>query len=245
MLAADACLRALWQDGWLRAARRRPGRRRCTSRPIRPPSRPPTEISSPPPSSSCCAGPGSLGLLGVDAPAAGRSVAPPGRLLRLPRRWRPSRRSSSNGATTWSTACRCPTAAPTPVPTRCPGIRRARACPTSIRPTRPRSTATTRPCWWQLTGAVARLLPSLDPRPVATERCVYDNSADADFVLDRVRQRSSSGAAPAGTPSSSGRCWASCWPTWPRSRQPSVDLARFSLRRDVSAPAGPRRPAAR
>jgi sarcosine oxidase len=37
-----------------------------------------------------------------------------------------------------------------------------------------------------LSDAVRRLLPGLDPEPVATERCVYDNSADADFVLDRV-----------------------------------------------------------
>ncbi len=37
-----------------------------------------------------------------------------------------------------------------------------------------------------LAGAVARLVPALDPAPVATERCVYDNSADTDFVLDRV-----------------------------------------------------------
>jgi sarcosine oxidase len=37
-----------------------------------------------------------------------------------------------------------------------------------------------------LTSAVARLLPALDPVPVGTERCVYDNSADTDFVLDRV-----------------------------------------------------------
>jgi sarcosine oxidase len=37
-----------------------------------------------------------------------------------------------------------------------------------------------------LTDAVRRLLPGLDPVPVATERCVYDNSLDADFVLDRV-----------------------------------------------------------
>jgi sarcosine oxidase len=37
-----------------------------------------------------------------------------------------------------------------------------------------------------LADAVGRLLPSLDPVPVATERCVYDNSADTDFVLDRV-----------------------------------------------------------
>ena len=37
-----------------------------------------------------------------------------------------------------------------------------------------------------LVAAVRRLLPELDPEPVATERCVYDNSADTDFVLDRV-----------------------------------------------------------
>jgi sarcosine oxidase len=37
-----------------------------------------------------------------------------------------------------------------------------------------------------LTDAARRLLPALDPEPVATERCLYDNSADGDFVLDRV-----------------------------------------------------------
>ncbi len=37
-----------------------------------------------------------------------------------------------------------------------------------------------------LTGAVSRLLPALDPVPVATERCVYDNSTDGNLVLDRV-----------------------------------------------------------
>ena len=37
-----------------------------------------------------------------------------------------------------------------------------------------------------LSGAVRRLLPTLDPTPVASERCVYDNSADTDFILDRV-----------------------------------------------------------
>ena len=34
--------------------------------------------------------------------------------------------------------------------------------------------------------AIGRLLPGLDPVPIATERCVYDNSADTDFILDRV-----------------------------------------------------------
>ena len=37
-----------------------------------------------------------------------------------------------------------------------------------------------------LSDAVRRLLPGLDPIPVAPERCVYDNSPDTDFVLDRI-----------------------------------------------------------
>jgi glycine/D-amino acid oxidase-like deaminating enzyme len=37
-----------------------------------------------------------------------------------------------------------------------------------------------------LRSAVARLLPGLVPDPVATERCVYDNTADSDFVVDRI-----------------------------------------------------------
>jgi sarcosine oxidase len=37
-----------------------------------------------------------------------------------------------------------------------------------------------------LTDAVRRLLPGLDPTPQSSERCVYDNTVDADFVLDRV-----------------------------------------------------------
>jgi sarcosine oxidase len=38
----------------------------------------------------------------------------------------------------------------------------------------------------RLTDAARRFLPALDPHPVATERCVYDNSADQDFVIDRI-----------------------------------------------------------
>jgi sarcosine oxidase len=38
----------------------------------------------------------------------------------------------------------------------------------------------------RLTDAARRFLTSLDPHPVATERCVYDNSADQDFVIDRI-----------------------------------------------------------
>jgi sarcosine oxidase len=34
--------------------------------------------------------------------------------------------------------------------------------------------------------AATRLLPGLSSRPVRSERCLYDNSPDHDFVLDRV-----------------------------------------------------------
>lgn len=34
--------------------------------------------------------------------------------------------------------------------------------------------------------AAREFLPACDPVPVATERCVYDNSPDTDFVVDRV-----------------------------------------------------------
>ena len=34
--------------------------------------------------------------------------------------------------------------------------------------------------------AARQFLPGCDPVPVATERCVYDNSPDTDFVVDRI-----------------------------------------------------------
>jgi sarcosine oxidase len=38
----------------------------------------------------------------------------------------------------------------------------------------------------QLAGLARRYLPGLCPDPVRAERCVYDNSPDEDFVVDRV-----------------------------------------------------------
>jgi sarcosine oxidase len=38
----------------------------------------------------------------------------------------------------------------------------------------------------QLAAAAQRVLPGLAPEPVRTERCLYDNSPDGDFVIDRV-----------------------------------------------------------
>jgi sarcosine oxidase len=34
--------------------------------------------------------------------------------------------------------------------------------------------------------AAKAFLPGFDPRPVAVERCVYDNSPDTDFIVDRI-----------------------------------------------------------
>lgn len=38
----------------------------------------------------------------------------------------------------------------------------------------------------QVAGLAAKLLPGLDPEPVRAERCVYDNSPDEDFIVDRI-----------------------------------------------------------
>jgi sarcosine oxidase len=37
----------------------------------------------------------------------------------------------------------------------------------------------------EVVAAVRRYLPEYDPEPVSAETCVYDNSPDADFILDR------------------------------------------------------------
>jgi sarcosine oxidase len=38
----------------------------------------------------------------------------------------------------------------------------------------------------KLSQVAAKYLPGYDPAPVATERCIYDNSPDEDFVVDRI-----------------------------------------------------------
>jgi sarcosine oxidase len=38
----------------------------------------------------------------------------------------------------------------------------------------------------RLSRLAARFLPGYDPEPAATERCVYDNTPDEDFILDRI-----------------------------------------------------------
>jgi sarcosine oxidase len=82
----------------------------------------------------------------------------------------------------------------------------------------------------RLTDAVARLLPSLDPRPVATERCVYDNAADSDFILDRVG-RIVVGCGTSGHAFKFGPLLGELLADLTENVHPSIDLGRFSLRR--------------
>jgi sarcosine oxidase len=90
----------------------------------------------------------------------------------------------------------------------------------------------------QLTGAVARLLPGLHPQPVATERCVYDNSADADFLLDRVGNVVL-GCGTSGHGFKFGPLLGELLADLAEDRAPAVDLARFGLHRQRPAPVGP------
>jgi sarcosine oxidase len=94
----------------------------------------------------------------------------------------------------------------------------------------------------RLTGVVERLLPSLGPVPVATERCVYDNAADGDFVLDRVG-RVVVGCGTSGHAFKFGPLLGRLLADLAEGVRPPVDLARFGLRRRATAP-GPA-PAAR
>jgi len=90
----------------------------------------------------------------------------------------------------------------------------------------------------RVTDVVERLLPSLDPHPVATERCVYDNSADTDFVLDRVG-RIVVGCGTSGHAFKFGPLLGELLADLAEGRRPAVDLERFSLRRAATPAAGP------
>jgi sarcosine oxidase len=83
-----------------------------------------------------------------------------------------------------------------------------------------------------LQDAVTRLLPSLDPQPVATERCVYDNSVDTDFVLDR-QGRIVVGCGTSGHAFKFGPLLGELLADLAEGADPAVDLGRFSLHRSV------------
>ena len=90
----------------------------------------------------------------------------------------------------------------------------------------------------QLTSAVARLLPNLHPEPVATERCVYDNSADTNFVLDRVGHVVV-GCGTSGHAFKFGPLLGELLADLAEHRRPAVDLTRFGLDRRAPPPERP------
>jgi sarcosine oxidase len=97
----------------------------------------------------------------------------------------------------------------------------------------------------RLTAAVRRLLPALDPVPVATERCVYDNSADTDFVLDRVG-RVVVGCGTSGHGFKFGPLLGELLADLAEERTPPLDLGRFALTRPrAAAPPASAEPAPR
>jgi sarcosine oxidase len=91
----------------------------------------------------------------------------------------------------------------------------------------------------QLTEAVKRLLPSLAARPLSTERCVYDNSADTDFILARTG-RIVVGCGTSGHGFKFGPLLGELLADLADGATPSIDLRPFGLHRD---PAPPPRPA--
>ena len=90
-----------------------------------------------------------------------------------------------------------------------------------------------------LSGAVGRLLPVLSPEPVATERCVYDNAADGDFVLDRVGSVVV-GCGTSGHAFKFGPLLGEILADLAEGTEPAPGLERFRLQRGVGrgAPAG-------
>jgi sarcosine oxidase len=88
-----------------------------------------------------------------------------------------------------------------------------------------------------LTEAARRLLPALDPHPVATERCIYDNSADQDFVIDRIGNVVV-GCGTSGHAFKFGPLIGEVLADLADGRPPSFDVTRFRLDRGASTGAG-------
>jgi sarcosine oxidase len=79
-----------------------------------------------------------------------------------------------------------------------------------------------------LTTAVRRILPALDPIPVATERCAYDNTSDAGFIIDRVG-RVVIGSGTSGHGFKFGPLLGELLADLATGTEPSVDLRQFAL----------------
>ena len=86
-----------------------------------------------------------------------------------------------------------------------------------------------------LTAAAERLLPGLQPEPVATERCMYDNSADGDFIMDRVGPVVV-GCATSGHGFKFGPLLGELLADLAEGSDPALDLGRFGLDREAPGP---------
>ncbi len=82
----------------------------------------------------------------------------------------------------------------------------------------------------RLEKAANRLLPGFSFDPAATERCFYDNTTDADFVLDRIGNVVV-GAGTSGHGFKFGPLLGELLADLATGREPHVALGRFSLRR--------------
>jgi sarcosine oxidase len=85
-----------------------------------------------------------------------------------------------------------------------------------------------------LRDAAHRLLPGLDPLPVSTERCTYDNTLDADFIIDRVG-RIVVGCGTSGHGFKFGPLLGEILADLATETAPSIDVTRFALSRPPQA----------
>ncbi|HTZ27910.1 MAG TPA: FAD-dependent oxidoreductase [Streptosporangiaceae bacterium] len=86
----------------------------------------------------------------------------------------------------------------------------------------------------RLTALARQYLPGLDPRLVRTERCVYDNSPDEDFIVDRVG-RIVIGSGTSGTGFKFGPLLGELLAGLATGGEPDPALGRFSLSRFATA----------
>jgi sarcosine oxidase len=81
-----------------------------------------------------------------------------------------------------------------------------------------------------LSHAARRLLPTVDPVPVATERCLYDNTRDTHFIIDRVG-RIVIGCGTSGHGFKFGPLLGELLADLATGSQPAMDLSPFALKR--------------
>jgi sarcosine oxidase len=86
----------------------------------------------------------------------------------------------------------------------------------------------------RLTGLARQYLPGLSPELVRTERCVYDNSPDEDFIVDRIG-RVVIGSGTSGTGFKFGPLLGGLLADLATGRDPDPAVRRFSLGRFAGA----------